>query len=101
MKWIQFVQNSYLSFDYRVSVAQHDIVPPEETTDGYQVIDLRLGGEIVGRNHKVIISLQVQNLLNTKYFNHTSFYRLINVPEPGRNFILNISIPFSGKLSNK
>jgi iron complex outermembrane receptor protein len=51
------------------------------------------------KNQKIAISLQAKNLLNTKYFNHTSFYRLINVPEPGRNIVANITIPFSGKLN--
>ncbi|MBN2820490.1 MAG: TonB-dependent receptor, partial [Bacteroidales bacterium] len=73
----------------------------EESTDGYQLINLGFGGEIKLGNQKLDISFQVQNLLNEKYFNHTSYYRLINVPESGRNFILNISIPFSGKLKQK
>ncbi|MCB0805529.1 MAG: TonB-dependent receptor, partial [Bacteroidales bacterium] len=68
---------------------------PEEPTDGYQVVNIGFGGDLKISKQQISISLQVQNLLNTKYFNHTSYYRLINVPEPGRNFILNISIPFS------
>ena len=95
---LRFIENAYASFDYRITAPQNDIVPPEETTDGYQVINLGFGGEIQLKNQKVNISMQVQNLLNTKYFNHTSYYRLINVPEPGRNFIMNVSIPISGKI---
>jgi iron complex outermembrane recepter protein len=92
------VENAYMSVDYRITAPQDNIVPPEETTDGHQVINLGLGGDVKIGNQKADLSIQVQNLLNTKYFNHTSFYRLINVPESGRNFIVNISIPFSGKL---
>lgn len=95
---IKFVENVYLSIDYRITASQNNIVPPEEYTDGYQLINLGLGGDIKTGNQKIDISLQIQNLLNAKYFNHTSYYRLINVPESGRNFIVNISIPFSGKL---
>jgi len=95
---LKFVENAYFSFDYRITASQNNIVPPEEPTEGYQVINLAFGGDIPMGKQKVNISMQVQNLLNTKYFNHTSFYRLINVPEPGRNFIVNISIPFSGKI---
>lgn len=98
---IKFMENAYFSFDYRITAPQNDIVPPEETTGRYQVIHLGLGGDINLQKQKVNISLQVQNLLNNKYFNHTSYYRLINVPEPGRNFIMNISIPFSGKLKQE
>jgi len=93
-----FVGNAYVSLDYRITAPQYNVVPPEETTAGYQVINIGLGGDINLKNQKINISIQIQNLLNTKYFNHTSYYRLINVPEPGRNFILNISIPFSRQL---
>ncbi len=95
---IKSVENLYLSVDYRITAPQNNIVPPEETTDGYQIINIGLGGDVKLLNQKVSISMQVQNLLNTKYFNHTSYYRLINVPEPGRNLVMNISIPFSGKI---
>jgi iron complex outermembrane receptor protein len=90
------IKDFYFSVDYRLTASQNEIVPPEKTTDGYQLVKLGLGGNIEMGKQKVNISMQVHNLLNTKYFNHTSFYRLINVPEPGRNFIINISIPFSG-----
>ncbi len=93
----KIVENAYLSFDYRITAPQNNIVPPEETTEGYQVINVGIGGDINLKNQKVNISMQVKNLLNSKYFNHTSYYRLINVPEPGRSFIVNISIPFSGE----
>lgn len=94
---LKFIENAYFSLDYRITASQNDIVPPEETTDGYRLLNLGLGGDIPMGKQKINLSMQVQNLLNTKYFNHTSFYRLINVPEPGRNFIVNVSIPFSGK----
>ena len=86
--------------DYKLTAAQNNIVPPEVATDGYQVINFSLGGDLLIQNQKIGIAMQVQNLLNTKYFNHTSYYRLINVPEAGRNFIINISIPFMGNLKH-
>ncbi len=92
---IKRIENAYLSVDYRLTAPQKNIVPPEETTDGNQVVNIGLGGDIKLKNQSISITLQVQNLLNNKYFNHTSYYRLINVPEPGRNFILNVSVPFS------
>ena len=98
---LEFIKNAYFSFDYRITFRQNKIVPPEEPTDGYRVINLGFGGDFSMGKHNVNISMQVQNLLNTKYFIHTSYYRLINVPEPGRNFILNISIPFSGKFEHQ
>ncbi len=102
LKYLQdklgFVSNFYLSLDYRLTAAQNRIVPPEEITDGYQIVNLGSGGGVEVGKQKLEVSVQVQNLLNTKYFNHTSYYRLINLPEAGRNIILNVSVPFTGKL---
>jgi iron complex outermembrane receptor protein len=95
---MKFLKNMYFSVDYVITAAQNNIVPPEEKTPGYQLVNLNYGGELNLKKQKLKISMQIRNLFNTKYFNHTSYYRLINVPEPGRNFILNISIPFSTRL---
>lgn len=91
---LAFILNPYITVDYRLTAAQNRIVPPEETTDGYQLVNLGAGGKIIIGSQDMEISMQVQNLFNQKYFNHTSYYRLINIPEAGRNFMLNVSIPF-------
>ena len=98
---IRFIQNAYVSFDYRITASQKNIVPPEEITEGYQVINISAGNDIKMKDQMISVSIQVHNLLNVSYLNHTSYYRLINVPEPGRNFILNISMPFLGKMKQK
>ncbi len=76
------------------------IIPPEELTDGYSIINLSFGADIRMKNQIVSFSLQIKNLFNSKYFSHTGYYRLINVPEPGRNFVLNVSLPIRVKLIN-
>lgn len=95
MRQWNFLENAYASLDYKIAGSQKRIVPPEEVTDGYQVVNLGIGGDVKLHRQTLSLSLQAQNLFNTRYYNHTSFYRLINVPEAGRNFILNLSIPFS------
>lgn len=94
---LHHIENSYVSVDYRVAAAQTHIVPPEEITEGYQVINLSCGGDISMGNQKLSVSVQVQNLFNNKYFNHTSYYRLINVPEQGRNVVFNLTVPIQFK----
>jgi len=98
---LKFVENAYLSLDYRITAAQNNIVPPEEPTEGYQLINLGLGGDFNFGNQVINVSMQLLNLFNTKYFNHTSYYRLINVPEAGRNVVMNISLPFSGIIKHQ
>jgi iron complex outermembrane receptor protein len=94
LKWLK---NFYATIDYILCATQNNIVPPEKVTLGYQLVNLRIGTEVFIRDQEFNISMQLRNLFNAKYFNHTSYYRLINVPEPGRNFIVNVSIPFIKK----
>ena len=87
--------NGYLSVDLNWVGRQNNIVPPEKVTPGYRTINLRLGGEMYLQKQPVSWSFQVRNLLNKTYFNHTSYYRLINVPGPARNMVLNVTLPFT------
>ena len=91
------IKNPYLSVDYKLVARQNRIVPPEEKTDGYQLVNISLGGDLNFWKERISVAFQIQNIFNRKYFNHTSYYRLINVPEAGRNFVLNINIPFNKK----
>ncbi len=88
-------QGSYLSLDYRLTSVQNNIVPPEKKTPGYQLINIQAGTKLKFYNQMITLSLQAQNVLNTRYLNHTSFYRLIELPEMGRNIVLSLKIPFS------
>ncbi|WP_291287782.1 TonB-dependent receptor [Flavobacterium sp.] len=91
---IKNLKETYFSLDYRFTAEQNQIVPPEKKTASSNVFNLAMGTQLKTGQQTFIISLQVQNLLNTKYLNHTSFYRLIELPEAGRNIILSLKIPF-------
>lgn len=70
----------------------------EKPTPAYQLIDLGMGTHLQIGRQEVNISLQVKNLLDTKYLNHLSRYRIINVPEQGRNIVVSCKVPMVGKL---
>lgn len=89
-----FTEN-YFSVDYRITAAQNNTVPPEKKTPGYGLINVQAGTKVNLYHQPIMISLQAQNLLNTKYLNHTSFYRLIELPEAGRNIVLSLKVPFN------
>jgi iron complex outermembrane receptor protein len=91
------LKNIYAGIDYKLTAAQNNTVPPENKTPGYEVINLSFGGDIPFYKQYINLNLQVQNLLNASNLNHTSFYRIIGVPDPGRNIILTAKIPFSFK----
>ncbi|MCV9927869.1 TonB-dependent receptor [Flavobacterium sp. LS1R49] len=91
---IKRLRDTYFSLDYRFTAQQNQIVPPERKTASNNVFNLAMGTMVKAGQQELSISLQVQNLFNTKYLNHTSFYRLIELPEASRNIILSIKIPF-------
>lgn len=93
---ILFLDHPEFMADFKVAARQNEIVPPEEQTSGYQVLNLSLltNAHVFNRNNTIIVRLKVNNVFNTKYFNHTSFYRLIDVPEAGRNISVSLTIPF-------
>jgi iron complex outermembrane receptor protein len=86
--------NPYFSLDMNLTGPQNQIVPPEIKTPGYMDLSLSVGSEIKVGSQRWTVSLRIQNIMNSVYYNHTSFYRLMDVPEPGRNFSINILIPF-------
>jgi len=85
--------HTYAGFDYRITAAQRRIVPPERMTPGYQLLGFSAGHRLHIKGQAVQLHLQVQNLLNKAYLDHTSFYRLIALPEPGRNIVIRLSVP--------
>ena len=78
--------------------SQNRVSKNESTTSGTNLINLGGNISIPIYNTMVDISLSLRNLLDTKYYNHLSFYRKVEIPEPGRNFQLSIKIPFKSKL---
>jgi iron complex outermembrane receptor protein len=46
------------------------------------------------RSGQLAVALQLNNLLDARYYDHTSYYRLIDVPEPGRNISIRIKYEF-------
>lgn len=88
-------EDAYIAVDYRITGAQNNIVPPERTTEGYQIVNVQVGAKFNWGGRQFGLNLQAQNLLNTRYLNHTSFYRLISLPEAGRNLIMSLNIPLS------
>ncbi|AUC84279.1 TonB-dependent receptor [Polaribacter sp. ALD11] len=95
-KELFFFKKTQLVADYRITASQDEIVPPEEKTAGYQVLNMSFLTKInvLKNNLPIEMRVKLNNVFDTKYFNHTSFYRLIDVPESGRNLSLSVTIPF-------
>ncbi len=91
-----FFKQPQLIADYRITAKQNEIVPPEEKTDGYQVLNMSLLTqiELFKTKRPLDVKFKLNNVFDTKYFDHTSFYRLIDVPEAGRNISIALTQTF-------
>lgn len=87
-------EDGFISAGYKIVGSQHEIVPPEKATEGYGVLNMSVGKVFGWKDYCLRLNLQGLNLLGKRYYDHTSYYRLIDVPEPGRNFSLLIGFDF-------
>ena len=67
----------------------------EDATPGAQLLHAGASMDFAVAGMMVELSLSIRNLFDAKYFNHLSFYRKVEIPEPGRNFQLYIKVPFN------
>lgn len=95
--WEKHLTKTYFKTDIKIALAQNKILPPEKETPGYHVWGLSMGTSVKLEKSKIDFRFSIYNLFNQTYLNHTSFYRLIELPEQGRNIVLSVKIPFSFK----
>ncbi|MBQ8051925.1 MAG: TonB-dependent receptor [Bacteroidaceae bacterium] len=85
----------YIGLNAHIVGRQSEIVPPEKPTDAHWTLNFATGKEFrLAKSKTLKATLQAQNLLNRRYYDHTSFYRLIEVPEPGINVSGIIALEF-------
>lgn len=74
--------------------AQHRVARNEPTTPAYQLIHLHQNLTFPWGKQQLELGWQLRNLLNTAYLRHLSRYRMLNIPEPGRNLTLYLRLQF-------
>ncbi|MFI3298545.1 MAG: TonB-dependent receptor [Rikenellaceae bacterium] len=72
---------------------QNRVARNEDPTPGAQLFNFGLTLLLPFISDGATATLQADNIFNTKYLNHLSYYRQVEIPEPGRNFQLSIKIP--------
>ena len=73
---------------------QRRVAHSEMTTPGAALLHAHVVWNFPIASRTGSLTLRAENLLNTKYMNHISYYRQVEIPEPGRNIVLSLSIPF-------
>lgn len=80
--------------EHQLIADQKRVARNEDPTDGAQLLHFGAAFRLPVGGTDIEVSLSARNIFNTKYYNHLSFYRKVEIPEPGRNFQLLIKIPF-------
>lgn len=87
-------KSGFVTLEWQVVGTQDIIVPPEEKTKGHQLLNASIGKKFKLGENQLEITLRGENVLGKRYYDHTSYYRLMGVPEPGRNFSAMVSWNF-------
>lgn len=74
--------------------AQNRVDRNEPTTPGYFLMNLGITHHIKLGDNRLQIMLQLRNILNEHYYNNMSRYRILNLPEQGRNIQCLIKFDF-------
>jgi iron complex outermembrane receptor protein len=74
--------------------AQRRVAKNEDPTPGASLFHLGATADVRIGKVNAEMTLSLLNLLNKSYYHHLSFYRKVEIPEPGRNFQIFIKIPF-------
>ena len=83
-----------VAINVHITGKQENIVPPEKMTAGWWTLNMSANKNFKLNKVNLQIGMNAENILNKKYFDHTSFYRLIDVPEPGWNITAMFGITF-------
>lgn len=88
------LQNTYIRTTLYYSASQLRVARNERTTPEYLLTHIALGSHIGHASRPWECYLQINNVFDVLYFHHLSRYRILNLPEPGRNFSANLKKSF-------
>lgn len=82
----------YLFAEAVIAAPQNQVDRNERSTPGYQIYHVGISASRPLGKYRAYLQLQVRNLADTFYLQHLSRYRLLNLPEPGRNVMVTLRI---------
>lgn len=88
------LSNGFFAINTVICGSQYDIVPPEKPTNGWWTLNMRASQKFALEKCALSLIISADNILNTKYYDHTSYYRLIDVPEAGWNLSVMFGVDF-------
>lgn len=84
----------YASFSVQHFSAQERVDRNEKITDRYTFAHFSLSSQFSFGRHLLTLRFQVRNLTDARFLNNMSRYRILNLPEQGRNFLVMLEYVF-------
>lgn len=82
----------FLSIKLQSYFKQDHVSTFEEKTDGYNLLNFGLGGNLDFNKVKTTLNFNINNLLNKTYTSHLSALKMNDIPNIGRNFMFGITV---------
>jgi iron complex outermembrane recepter protein len=89
------IESVFINCSYKIFAAQTLTARNEPSTPGYSILNLSTGINFKFGEQKMQLLFYINNLTNNKFMHHLSRYRILNLPEPGRNFRFTLIVPFN------
>ena len=83
-----------LGVDWKWVARQNRVDRNEDPTPAYSLLNVQAGSDFRWGKQRLQFRFLVNNLLDVRYLNHLSRFRLLNLPDPGRNVQLMLTLPF-------
>lgn len=90
----KFFKNSIVYVNGKYFAEQNRIARNEEITPSSLVFGAGFSSDLNFGKIQPKLTISAQNIFDTKYYSHTSFYRALEIPEQGRNIQIMISYGF-------
>ncbi len=89
------IESLYVGTGYKYYAPQNQVDRNESATPGYGLMYINTGISFRFKQQELEVQFRVDNLLDEQYLNHMSRYRILNLPEPGRNFMITVKAPLT------
>ncbi|MDR1792073.1 MAG: TonB-dependent receptor [Bacteroidales bacterium] len=91
--WNKKVNSFSLYVQYQYTFAQNQVSDYEQITPDYHLLNAGFSIGFVFGKQKPSLQFSVNNILNTKYFDHLSRYKSEGILNMGRNFVVKLNLP--------
>ena len=92
LNW-EIIDGLTLSPELQLIAPQNHVANNELRTPGAVLLHFSASWHFPFIGNRALLNLTIKNITNQRYYNHLSYYRTINIPEPATNFQISLTLP--------